>query len=191
MTDNRVDDEVKQFLDWSAQQAREGYTIANLMLKQEQFMGEVRRAQEHFMADVSRLIHGQNDQIRHLNGRVSAVETDNHDIRATVDAHGMALVAIKRRVRTGPHDDEMDTGVHQLAAIQQRLADQEQKRRDSERVKNEEQTWWKRSIIGWVAVGFGFIATQLITVLITMAIANSTGAGHQPPPPLAPAPAPR
>lgn len=173
MADERVDDDLKQFLAWNAQQAREGYTIANLMLRQEQFMGEVRRSQEHFMVEMGRLVHGQNDQIRNINGRIAAVETDNADIHSQLDAQGVALVAIKRRVRTGPHDDEMDTGVHQLAAIQQRLAEQEQRRRDSERVKNEEQTWWKRSVIGWVAGGIGVIITSLVTVLITLAIANS------------------
>ncbi len=172
--DKRVDDDLKQFLEWNAMQAREGYTIANMMARREQFFGEIRLA-----------IKGHGEQIRHLNGRVSEVEADTKDIRLIVDEHTVTLSAIKRRVRNGPNDEEMDTGVHQLAAIQARLAEQEQKRRDSERVKAENVVWWKRSIIGWVAVGFGFIATQLITVLITMAIANS--AGRQPPP-LAPAP---
>lgn len=174
--DKRVDDDLKQFLEWNAMQAREGYTIANLMARQEQFFGEIRSA-----------IKGHGEQIRHLNGRVAEVESENKDIRLIVDEHTVTLSAIKRRVRNGPNDEEMDTGVHQLAAIQARLAEQEQKRRDSERVRAENVVWWKRSIIGWVAVGFGFIATQLITVLITMAIANSTG---RQPPPFTPAPAP-
>lgn len=145
-------------------------------------MGEMRRTQEHFMGEVQRLVHGHGEQIRHLNGRIAEVETDNSDIHAQLDAQGMAIVAIKRRVRTGPQDDEMDTGVHQLAAIQHRLAEQEQRRKDSERVKHEEQTWWKRSVIGWVAGGIGVIITSLVTVLITLAIANSRPLPPAPPP---------
>ena len=173
--DKRVDDDLKQFLEWNAMQAREGYTIANMMARQEQFFTEMRR-----------VVNGQGEQIRHLNGRVSEVETDNKDLRLIVDEHTVAIGAIKRRVRNGPHDEEMDTGVHQLAAIQARLAEQEQKRRDSERIKAEDVVWWKRSIIGWVAGAMGVVITSLLTVLITLAIANS--AGRQPPP-IAPAPA--
>ncbi len=172
--DNRVDDEVQQFLQWNAQQAREGYTIANLMLRQEQFFTEVRR-----------LSTSQGEQIRGLNGRVSAIESDNIDIHGLLDQHGAAIVAIKRRVRQGPHDQEMDTGVHQLAAIQERLAEQERKRRDSERVRAEDVVWWKRSIIGWVAGAVGVVITSLVTVLITLAVANSRPA----PPPQTPPPA--
>ena len=160
--DPRVDDDLQAFLEWTAQQNRDGYTIANVMLRQEQFMSEVRRG-----------LTGQGEQIRHLNGRVAVTEAEVKDLRTTTDEHGAALVAVKRRLRTGPQDEEMDTGVHQLAAIQARLAEQEQKRRDSERVKAEEQAWWKRSIIGWVAGAVGVIITSLVTVLITLAIANS------------------
>jgi CHASE3 domain sensor protein len=167
--DPRVDDDLQQFLQWHAMQAREGYTIANMMARQEQFFTEIRN-----------IAKGQAQQIHHLNGRVSDVERETEEIRRTVDEHGHALVAIKRRVRTGPDDQEMSTGVHQLAAIQQRLAEQEQKRRDSERVKAEEVVWWKRSIIGWVAGGVGVIITSLVTVLITLAIANSRPAPAQP-----------
>ncbi len=173
--DPRVDDDLKQFLDWNAQQKREGYTIANLMLRQDQFFGEVRR-----------MVNGQQEQIRHLNGRVASVESDNTDIHEILDQHGAAIVAIKRRVRQGPHDEEMDTGVHQLAAIQERLAEQERKRRDSERVKHEEQVWWKRSIIGWVAGAVGVVITSLLTVLITLAIANSSAGRSGSERPLAP-----
>ena len=176
--DKRVDDDLKQFLAWKAEEHREGYTIANMMLRQEQFMGEVRRA-----------ITGQADQIRNLNGRVAAVEVDSKDIRLIVDEHTVAIGAIKRRVRNGPHDEEMDTGVHQLAAIQARLAEQEQKRRDSERAKAEEVVWWKRSIIGWVAGAIGVVITSLLTVLITLAIANSTR-NPAPAPRYLPAPSP-
>lgn len=161
--DKRVDDDLQQFLQWTQQQAREGYTIANLMLKQEQFQGEIRRA-----------VSGLGGQITHLNGRVSAIETDNKDLRVVLDEHGAALVAIKRRVRHGPHDEEMDTGVHQITAIQQRLAEQERKRNESERVKAEDSVWWKRSIIMWVVGGLGFLVTTVLTVLVTIAIANST-----------------
>ena len=173
--DKRVDDDLKQFLQWTQQQAREGYTIANLMLRQEQFQGEIRRS-----------VAGLGGQITHLNGRLAAVETDNKDLRVVLDEHGAALVAIKRRVRHGPHDEEMDTGVHQISAIQQRLAEQERKRNESERVKAEDSVWWKRSVIMWVVGGFGFVATTVLTVLVTIAIANSTSPRSVP----APAPVP-
>lgn len=169
--DKRVDDDIEQFLQWHSNQAREGYTIANLMLQQEQFRTEVRR----FMSGVA-------GQVTHLNERVSQVETNHDELRDIVDEHTVSLQAIKRRVRNGPNDSEMDTGVHQIAAIQARLAEQEQKRRDSERVQAENVVWWKRSIIGWVAGAVGVIITSLLTVLITLAVANSR--------PLPPAPAP-
>ncbi len=173
MPDPRVDDDIKQFLEWNAMEARKGYTIANMMSRQEIFFSEIRT-----------LIEGHGRQIVHLNGRIAEVEREMTELRQTVGEHGYALVAIKRRVRHGPDDQEMDTGVHQLAAIQARLAEQEQKKRESERVKAEDVIWWKRSIIGWVAGGIGVIITSLVTVLITLAIANSR------PPPQAPAPAP-
>lgn len=168
--DKRVDDDLKQFLEWNAMQAREGYTIANMMARQEQFFTEMRR-----------VVNGQGEQIRHLNGRVAEVETDHKDLRLIVDEHTVAIGAIKRRVRNGPQDQEMDTGVHQLAAIQARLAEQEQKRKDSERVKAEDQVWWKRTIILWVAGILGVVATSLLTVLVTMAIAGSASARQAPP----------
>lgn len=175
--DKRVDDDLKQFLQWTQQQASEGYTIANLMLRQEQFMGEIRRS-----------VTGLGGQITHLNGRVSTVETDNKDLRGVLDEHGAAIVAIKRRVRHGPHDEEMDTGIHQIAAIQQRLAEQERKRNESERVKAEDSVWWKRSIIMWIVGGLGFLATTVLTVIITIAIANSASPRSMPAPvPVAPA----
>lgn len=169
--DKRVDDDIEQFLQWHSQQAKDGYTIANLMLQQEQFRSEVRR----FMGGIT-------GQVNHLNERMSQAETNHDDLRGIVDEHTVALSAIKRRVRNGPQDTEMDTGVHQIAAIQHRLAEQEAKRRDSERVAAENIVWWKRSIIGWVAGAVGVVVTSLVTVLVTLAIANSR--------PLPPAPAP-
>lgn len=174
--DKRIDDDLQQFLDWTQQQAREGYTIANVMLRQEQFMTEIRRT-----------VNGMSGQIVHLNGRLAEVETDQQELRNVVDAHGAAIVAIKRRVRHGPHDEEMDTGVHQLTAIQLRLAEQERKRNESERVKAEDSVWWKRSVIMWVVGGLGFVLTTVFTVLVTIAIANSTSPRVTPPtPPSAP-----
>lgn len=162
MPDPRIEDDIKLFLEWNAMQARDGYTIANMMARQELFFGEMRT-----------VLEGQGKQIVHLNGRVAQTERDVEELRRLVGEHGYALVAIKRRVRTGPEDQEMDTGVHQLAAIQARLAAEEAKRRDSERVRAEEVVWWKRSIIGWVAGAVGVVVTSLVTVLVTLAVTNS------------------
>lgn len=176
--DKRVDNDLQQFLEWNAAQTREGYTIANLMLRQDAFFHEVRRN-----------IKGHDHQIHHLNGRVADVENGGKDLQRIVDEHTVAIRAIKRRIRAGSQDDEMDTGVHQLEALQERLAVQEQKRRDSERVKADEQVWWKRTIIMWVAGILGVVATSLLTVLVTMAITNAPARAPAPAP--SPATAPR
>lgn len=157
------ENDVKEFLTWNANQAREGYTIANMMTRQEFFFGEV-----------TRTLNGFRDQISHLNGRTSDLESDNENIHSRLDHHGAAIIAIKRRVRLGPQDQEMDTGVHELAAIQQRLAEQEKKRSESERVKAEDVVWWKRTIIQAAFGALAFIATTVFTVLVTLALTKSS-----------------
>ena len=170
--DQRVDNEIEQFLAWSASQAREGYTIANLMLRQEQFFIEMRSRAN---AQDSK-IHGQDTKFHNLNGRVSELENSRDELYGIVGEHGTALVAVKRRIRTGPHDQEMDTGVHQLVAIQQRLAEQERKRSESERVRAEDVVWWKRTIIQVVFGIIAWVTATALTVLITLAIAGNNSA---------------
>lgn len=163
-----VNDELQAFLAWNKAQVNEGYTIANLFLRQEQLATELRV-----------MVQGQNTQLHNLNARVSDGEVEREQIHARLDHHGAAIIAIKRRVRNGNDDEEMDTGQFDLAAIQRRVAEQERKRADSERAQADNQVWWKRSIIMWVVGGFGVVATALFTVLVTLAIANSRPA---PPP---------
>lgn len=157
-----VNDELQAFLDWNKSQVAGGYTIANLFVRQEQFATEMRGA-----------LAGHSDQIRGLNARVSDGETDREFVHSRLDHHGAAIIAIKRRVRQGADDEEMDTGQFDLAAIQRRIAEQEKKRADSDRAKADDQVWWKRSIIMWVVGCLGVVATTLLTVLVTLAIANS------------------
>jgi hypothetical protein len=165
---SKINDELQAFLAWNQQQVAEGYTIANVMLAQKQFEGEIRG-----------IVSGLKTQILSVNGRVSDLETDRESVHTRLDHHGAAIIAIKRRVRHGADDDEMDTGQFDLKAIQTRLAEQEKKRAESERVRSDDQVWWKRSIIMWLVGGFGVVAVTLLSVLITMAIANSTPRGER------------
>ncbi len=160
---DKAQEELEAFLRWHDQQQRGGYTIANVLSRQEHFHGEMRRT-----------VGGLVDQIRHLNGRVASAENEIIDLRTGFDEHTSALVAIKRRIRNGPHDEEMDTGVHNLAALQARLAEQEKARDKETRAKEEEQTWWKRSVIMWLVGGLGFIAATTITILLTLAIVGAS-----------------
>lgn len=167
---DQLDHELKQFLDWQKSQAMNGYTIANLMAQQNQFQVELRAEMRQRLQSQDIKIAGQDNKISNVNGRLAAVETDNDNIHRTLDLHGTALIAVKRRVRSGPEDTEMDTGVHQLALIQHRLAQQEEARKNSERVKADDVVWWKRSIIMWVVGAFAFVATTAVTILVTLAI---------------------
>lgn len=159
-----VDAELRDFLQWTEQQKRDGFTLANLFLKFDAFEKQAKSERDGFR-----------DQIRGLSARTADLENDRDNIHERMDHHGYAIVAIKRRLRNGSDDPEMDTGTFDLVAIQKRLVDQEKKRADSERVRAEDQVWWKRSIIMWLVGGLGALAMMLLTIIITLAISSSSG----------------
>lgn len=138
---------------------RNNNTIANVRLEIHQFQSRMKRAE----SKIESLMQDRENIHERIEG---------HDFR--LDAHGTALIQIKRRLRTDEHDAEMTTGNFDISAIQREIEENRQKRLNSERAKAEETQWWKRTIIMWVAAALGFVAVTTITILITMAIANSS-----------------
>lgn len=155
MADPELDRELKAYLEAEKRSKRDGYTIANVLMRVDALV---------------RTVNG-------VNLRVSALEADRDDVHdrldtqaATLTKHAASIVTIKRRIRRDANDEEMDTGQYDLDEIKRELASIRQKKADSERAKAEDVVWWKRSIIMWVVGGFAFIATTTITILVTLAI---------------------
>lgn len=155
MSDPRLDLQLSEYLDAERRSRAEGHTIANVRIE---------------VHELSRTIKG-------INARVAALEVGQDDVHDRLDTHAAKIthhaaeiVTIKRRIRSGDDDEEMSTGRFDVEEIKRELAAVRQSRKDSERAKSEEITWWKRSLIGWVALAMGFVASTAITVLITLAI---------------------
>jgi hypothetical protein len=159
MSDPKLDEDLRAYLAHDRAEKAKGHTIANLQMAVYQF-------------DVA---------MRKVQARTDAHELTLADHESRLDQHGMAIVALKRRNRQGPHDEEMSTGQFDVAAIQRQVAEQERQRRESMMAKAAESAWWKRSIITWVVGGIGVVAMSLLTALVTLAIAN-----HNEPRPAAP-----
>ena len=151
MSDPKLDADLQAFLAFNTEQQRAGFTIANVLVAQNNLQ----------------------TAMRHLGARVAEHDTrlSEHDER--LDEHGAAIVTIKRRLRQDSHDDEMDTGNFDVAAVKRELAEAKQKRLDSERAKADDHTWWKRSVIMWIVGALGVIVTTLLTVLVTLAISGA------------------
>ncbi len=153
MTDpKKAEAPLQEFLDWHANQRAQGFTTANVLAS----MHELQRS------------------MRHLGGRVAQLEEREDAQDERLDSHGAAIVIIKRRLRQDANDDEMDTGQFDVAAVKRELEEAKQRRLDSERVKAEDQTWWKRSVIMWVVGAFAFVATTTVSILITLAIVGAS-----------------
>lgn len=169
MSSEDIDRQLEAYLREEEKARRKGYTIENVLLQQQALA----------------------NSIKGINARVSGLEADRDVVHDTLDNHGAQLVkaaaeilTIKRRVRTGPEDEEMSTGRFNVEEIQRELSEMKKRKADSERAKAEEIVWWRRSLIGWGIGVLAFVATTALTILITMAVINS----HSAPPP-SPAPA--
>ncbi len=130
-------------------------SLANLTMEVKQYhsrLARVEAAQRHSILDHQALVE----------------RVDGHDER--LDSHGGAIILLKRRVRTGDDDKEMQTGKFDLQGIQREVEEQKAKRLHSERVKAEQLQWWHRQIFLWAGGGVGAICIVLLTVLITLAI---------------------
>ena len=152
MPDPDLDEQLRQFLRSTTNDRREGNTLANV------------RAELHQIQLVQ----------RGLSGRVAGHDAELEEVHNRLDHHGAALVVVKRRLRSGEHDEEMDTGRYDLGAIRREV--EAARARESKRVQAETDqiVWWKRSIIMWVVGGLGAVSLALMVALVTLAIASAS-----------------
>ncbi len=159
--DPELDKTLSEFLDDHVKDKRKGYTLANLFAE----MNEYRKEQ-------TRLVRRVTD-LEESSGERDERTEEAHD---RLDAHRGAIVAVKRHLRhvapkdNAEFDEEMDTGKFDVVAIEREVRDLRARRINSDRVKAEEITWWKRNIISLVIGVLGFVAATAITVLITIAV---------------------
>lgn len=172
----KLDSTLQEFLSQQGEDKRLGYTMANLHAQMHEFL---------------RTVHGHTREIAGLKSReeehIERVE-QAHD---RLDAHRNAIVGVKRHLRHLPatstvrsesefDKDELNTGNFDIAALTREVNEQRSKRLNSERVKAEEITWWKRNLISLVLGVVGVVATALFSILITLAIAGASSKQSQP-----------
>jgi chromosome segregation ATPase len=165
---SKLDETLAEFLDQQSQDKRMGYTIAGLHTQMHEFL----RVQARNEREIAGLKENHNELVER-----------HEDLEKRVDAHREAIVGVKRVLKkrhTDPEDSEfdaqMDTGSFDLATIKRKVDEQEKKREESERVKADNATWFKRHMItiGFSAIGAVFLA--LIVLVIQLAV---TGAKQQ------------
>lgn len=150
---NALDSRLEAFLRSCDEDTQRGHTIANLRLDIRQYhirQNQIEARFNVFASDQENLIE----------------RVDGHDRR--LDAHGNALLQMKRRLRTGDEDIEMSTGNFDLKTIQKEVEEQRLKRMHSERVKADNVQWWQRQVVLWIIGGSGATALVILSVLITL-----------------------
>jgi hypothetical protein len=94
------------------------------------------------------------------------------ELAVMVRAHNKLITTLRRRAKTGPDDVEMSTGSFNVAELQRELELSRTRRLESDRVKADEHTWWKRTIILWVVGGSGAVVLIALSALVTLAITH-------------------
>jgi hypothetical protein len=170
-----LDKTLAEFLSQQSDDKRKGYTIANIYIQMQDFLKVQRvmakdilhlKAHEHECDERHAALMSMHEE---LASRVEA-----HDDR--LDTHRAGIVVVKRAIKRSPHyegdEHEMDTGTFDLAAIQRKVDEQEQKRAESERVKKDDATWLKRHLItvAFAVMGTGIIALATFAWSVAKAV---------------------
>jgi len=174
---SKLDETLAEFLDQQSQDKRMGYTIAGLHAQMHEFM----RAQERITREIADLKESDEDQKKSHEELVERHE----DLEKRVDAHRGALVFVKRvlkKSRSGDtekdpeFDEQMNTGSFDLATIKRKVEEQEKKRAESERVKADNATWFKRHII---TISLGAVVAVFLALLTLVFQFAAAGAKQQ------------
>jgi len=162
---SKLDETLEEFLDQQSQDKRMGYTIAGLHAQMHEFL---------------RIQTRQGRDIEGLKEKDAELEENHNALEKRVDAHRVAIVSVKRvlkKHRPEQADDEfdvdMDTGSFDLATIKRKVEEQEEKRKESERVKADNATWFKRHIITISLGAVGAVFLALLTLVIQLAAAGA------------------
>lgn len=158
-SDPHLDRQLQEFLAASQAEREQGHTIANLRVEMHQFKIGLRTLEGTVLSQGGLLSHMRERQER---------------MHERQDHQGAAIVIIKRRLRDGEDDDEMDTGQFDVAAVRHELEEQRRRRLDSERVKADDHTWWKRTLILWVVGALGALALITLSALVTLAVSGAS-----------------
>lgn len=160
MTDPRVDDSLHEFLQWNERERREGYTIANVLL-----------AMDALAKTTQAAVHDIDVKVDRQRADCQAAMVSVHE---RLDEHQIRILRLTRRARAGSHDVEMDTGNFDLLEIKKEIETQRSKRADSERVKQENAVWWKRTVVLWAAALFGTLLVALLTFTASLAVSGAS-----------------
>lgn len=140
--------------------------------KLQSFLEETERERRH-----GHTIANLRMEINSLRSDVQEVATEQRLQKLRLDRHGRDIHAIKRHLEW--HDDDMDTGQHQVADLQRALQQKEnelKERRDSG-------IWWKRQKWQWLVAALGAIALVGITTTLGVLGFFIARQLQQPPPP--------
>ena len=162
---SKLDETLSEFLDQQSQDKRNGYTIAGLHAQMHEFL---------------RIQTKQGREIESLKEKDAELEEKHGDLEKRVDAHRVAIVSVKRVLKKqkpdhtdSEFDQEMDTGSFDLATIKRDVEEQKKKRAESERVKADNATWFKRHIITISLAAVGAVFLALLTLVIQLAAAGA------------------
>lgn len=157
-----VDELLKTFLDENATNRAKGFTLANLFIKLERWQSELDQVKE----ELKTLREAQEEYAKIV---------DEHDDRLTAHRKQIVIGMRDRRERNNASfsGDELDTGQFDVVAIQREVQDLKQRRMNSERIREEKSTWWKRHFItvitGALVSAFGVV----LVVILTLAVAGA------------------
>lgn len=101
-------------------------------------------------------------QVAEQNTRIDHVEH-------RLDRHGREIKQIKQRIE---YDGEPNTGEHSIAHIQREVDRQRIEHDLEKKAKQEEVVWWKRQITMWIVAAVGFVAIQVISVVVSVLLAG-------------------
>ncbi len=166
-----------EFLSQQSEDKKQGYTIANVLIRVQKYHDEVKvlRREVSDLRDAQK-VHAEED--REVHERIEERVEQAHE---RLDAHRGAIVAVKRRIRRSPDthdgefDTEMDTGTFDLAALQQR----DKRSSNSDRVKaleaaeagrKDDATWWKRHAITVLSTIIASLVLSACAVMATLAV---------------------
>lgn len=169
MTDKDLDKTLAEFLSQQSEDKRQGYTIAGIYIQMHEFI----RQQKVMGKDIRNLKEA--DEAHDIHFEEQDAKIEEHENR--LDAHRTAIISVKRILRQQPQvngseefHNEMDTGTFDIAAIQRKLNEQEKKRMESERVKAENATWFKRHLITISSTALGTIIVAAISILYQLLV---------------------
>ena len=169
---SKLDETLAEFLDQQSQDKRMGYTIAGLHAQMHEFL--------RVQARTEREIAGLKDKDEALETNHNNLVEKHVALESRVDAHREAIVGVKRVLKKqqpdkhdSEFDEQMDTGSFDLATIKRKVEEQEKKRAESERVKADNATWFKRHIITISLGAVGAVFLALLTLVIQLAAAGA------------------